>query len=151
MRSGTRWPLAAGLACSAAGLALFSRVTVDGGFATHVLPGMVLLGVGAGTAFNPMLLVAMGDADPSQAGAASGIVNTSFMMGGALGLAVLASIAAARTDTLLEAGDPRTAALTGGYRLAFLVGALFAAAGAALAAGLLRPAPVSEAAPAAVH
>ncbi|MCC6830905.1 MAG: DHA2 family efflux MFS transporter permease subunit [Thermoleophilia bacterium] len=151
MRFGTRWPLAAGLACSAAGLALFSRVTVDGAFTTHVLPGMLLLGVGAGMAFNPMLLVAMGDAEPSQAGAASGIVNTAFMMGGALGLAVLASIAAARTETLLESGDARAAALTGGYRLAFLVGALFAAAGASLAAALLRPAAVAEGAPVAAH
>lgn len=151
MRFGTRGPLTAGLACSAAGLALFARIPVDGTFTADVLPGMLLLGIGAGMAFNPLLLVAMGDAHPSQAGAASGIVNTAFMMGGALGLAVLASIAAARTESLLDAGDPRLAALTAGYRAAFLVGALFAAAGAALAGGLLRPAAREEGAPAAAH
>ena len=64
-----------------------------------VLPAMLLLGVGAGMAFNPVLLAAMSDVEPQESGLASGIVNTSFMMGGALGLAVLASVAAARTPT----------------------------------------------------
>ena len=82
---------------------------------------MILLGLGAGIAFNPVLLAAMSDVEPSEAGLASGVVNTAFMMGGALGLAVLASLAAARTH-----GDS-LAALTTGYHAAFLVGALFAA------------------------
>jgi len=99
---------------------------------------MILLGLGAGTAFNPVLLAAMSDVKPSEAGLASGVVNTSFMMGGALGLAVLASLAASRTDTLQAAGDSSLVALTGGYHLAFLVGAVFAATGAALGAVLLR-------------
>ena len=64
---------------------------------------MILLGIGAGIAFNPVLLAAMSDVEPSEAGLASGVVNTSFMMGGALGLAVLASLAATRTDSLLAA------------------------------------------------
>ena len=74
-------------------------------------------------AFNPVLLAAMSDVEPSEAGLASGVVNTSFMMGGALGLAVLASLAASRTDSLLSSGEGHLAALTGGYHLAFLAGA----------------------------
>jgi hypothetical protein len=80
----------------------------------------------------------MSDVEPSEAGLASGVVNTSFMMGGALGLAILASIAASRTDSLLASGDGELAALNGGYRIAFLVGALFAAAAALMGALLLR-------------
>jgi MFS family permease len=88
----------------------------------------------------------MGDVAPTEAGLASGIVNTAFMMGGALGLAVLASLAASRTDNLRASGDSELIALTGGYNAAFLVAALFAAAGALLAALLLRPvaAPMHE-------
>uniref|UniRef100_UPI00258D7622 MFS transporter n=1 Tax=Achromobacter sp. TaxID=134375 RepID=UPI00258D7622 len=97
MRFGIRGPLATGLLMAALGLALFARAPVDGGFTADVLPGMLLLGLGAGIAFNPMLLAAMSDVEPSQSGLASGVVNTAFMMGGALGLAVLASLAAART------------------------------------------------------
>ena len=103
-----------------------------------VLPSMILLGFGAGMALNPILLAAMGDVDPSESGLASGVVNTSFMMGGALGLAVLASIAASRTTNLLGSGHERLAALDGGYQLAFVVGAVFAAVAASLAALLLR-------------
>jgi MFS family permease len=80
----------------------------------------------------------MSDVEPTEAGLASGLVNTSFMMGGALGLAVLASLAASRTDALVADGDGQLAALTGGYHAAFFVGALFAVAAAALGAVLLR-------------
>jgi MFS family permease len=138
MRFGIKRPLSTGLLIAAAGLALFVRAPVGGSFVVDVLPSMMLLGIGAGMAFNPVLLAAMGDVAPEEAGLASGLVNTAFMMGGALGLAVLASIAASRTNTLLASGHTRAAALTGGYHLAFLVGALFAAAGAAIGAALLR-------------
>jgi MFS family permease len=140
LRFGIRAPLALGLGLSAVGLVLFARAPVDGSFVVDVLPSMILLGFGAGMALNPVLLAAMSDVDPSEAGLASGVVNTSFMMGGALGLAVLASLAASRTDSLLAAGDGALVALNGGYRVAFLVGALFALAAAALGALLLRPA-----------
>jgi MFS family permease len=93
-------------------------------------------------AFNPVLLAAMSDVAPDQAGLASGVVNTSFMMGGALGLAVLASIAASRSDSLRASGDTALEALTGGYRLAFLVGAIFAAVAGLLSLVLLRTADV---------
>jgi EmrB/QacA subfamily drug resistance transporter len=137
MRFGTRAPLAAGLFLTAAGLALFALSPVGGSFALHVLPGMTLLGVGCGMAMNPVLLVAMSDVEQSESGLASGIVNTAFMMGGALGLAVLASLAAARTENLLAAGAAPAAALNGGYHAAFAVGAVFAAAAALLCVVLL--------------
>ncbi|WP_321797015.1 DHA2 family efflux MFS transporter permease subunit [Burkholderia sp. BCC1988] len=132
MRFGIRGPIAAGLLIAACGLALFSCAPADGSFVWHVLPGMTLLGIGAGVAFNPVLLAAMSDVDPADSGLASGIVNTAFMMGGALGLAVLASLAAARTDALAAAHASPLDALNGGYHAAFAVGAAFAAA-----AGLL--------------
>ena len=97
MRFGIRPPLTVGLGLAAASLALFSQAPVDGSYVVHVLPGMVLLGIGAGIAFNPVLLAAMGDVEPHEAGLASGVVNTSFMMGGALGLAVLVSLSTWRT------------------------------------------------------
>jgi MFS family permease len=93
-------------------------------------------------AMNPVLLAAMSDVPPEESGLASGIVNTAFMMGGALGLAVLASLAAARTDSLLASGEDELAALTGGYSLAFVVGAGFSVAAAVIGALLLRPAAV---------
>ena len=105
MRFGIKPPLAAGLAVAAVGLVLFARAPVDGSFVVDVLPSMLLLGLGAGIAFNPVLLAAMSDVAPEESGLASGVVNTSFMMGGALGLAVLASLAASRTDSLRAAGD----------------------------------------------
>lgn len=138
MRFGIRAPLAAGLLLAALGLVLFARAPIHGTFALDVLPSMILLGVGAGIAFNPMLLAAMSDVAPSESGLASGVVNTAFMMGGALGLAILASIAAARTGNLLASGDNPLAAINSGYHLAFLVGALFAAGAATLGATLLR-------------
>jgi MFS family permease len=140
---GVRTPLVIGLLLAAAGLVLFARAPVDGVFAVDVLPSMILLGLGAGMAFNPVLLAAMSDVEPSEAGLASGVVNTSFMMGGALGLAILASLAASRTHSLAASGDSLVSALTGGYHVAFVAGAAFAAGAALLSAALLRPTPVS--------
>lgn len=138
MRFGIRAPLAVGLGLAALGLALFARAPVAGDFVVDVLPAMILLGLGAGMAFNPLLLAAMSDVSPSDSGLASGVVNTAFMMGGALGLAILASLAASRTSGLVAAGGDPLVALNDGYRLAFLVGAIFAALAAALGAALLR-------------
>jgi MFS family permease len=139
-RFGIRGPLAVGLLLAAAGLALFARAPVDGTFWIDVMPGMVLLGLGAGIGFNPILLAAMNDVGPHESGLASGIVNTSFMMGGALGLAILASAAAARTSDLTALGASMPAALNAGYQVAFLIGAVCAAIAGALAL-LLRPTP----------
>ncbi|WP_322081985.1 DHA2 family efflux MFS transporter permease subunit [Burkholderia sp. BCC1972] len=150
MRFGIRGPITAGLLIAACGLALFSRAPVDGGFVWHVLPGMTLLGIGAGIAFNPVLLAAMSDVDPADSGLASGIVNTAFMMGGALGLAVLASLATARTDALGAAQAAPLAALNGGYHAAFAFGAVFAAVAAliGLALRIRRQATVESVGPA---
>jgi EmrB/QacA subfamily drug resistance transporter len=122
MRFGLKLPIAAGMLLTAAGLGLLALAPSGGGFMLHVLPGMLLLGVGCGMALNPVMLAAMSDVDPSESGLASGVVNTSFMMGGALGLAALASLSAAH-----------------GYHAAFAVGALFAVAAAVLSA-FLHPA-----------
>jgi EmrB/QacA subfamily drug resistance transporter len=138
MRFGLKLPLSVGLGVAAVGLALFARAPVDGSYVTDVLPAMILLGCGAGVAFNPLLLAAMSDVEQQDAGLASGLVNTAFMMGGALGLAVLASVAAARTNSLEAGGDGALAALTGGYHVAFVVGAAFAASAAVVAAVRFR-------------
>jgi len=148
MRFGIRRPLAVGLLLATCGLLLFARAPVDGHFVADVLPGMILLGLGAGVAFNPVLLAAMSDVAPSESGLASGVVNTAFMMGGALGLAVLASLAALHTENLLAAGSEPAVALNSGYQAAFLVGACFAGLGAALGALLLRTKTMESAVPA---
>jgi MFS family permease len=145
-RFGIKKPLTIGLLLAAAGLLLLARAPVDGRFLTDVLPSMLLLGLGAGVAFNPVLLAAMHDVKPSESGLASGVVNTSFMMGGALGLAVLASIAASRTTALLAAGMEQVSALNGGYHAAFLVGALFAGLAALLGATLIKTKTIKSAA-----
>jgi EmrB/QacA subfamily drug resistance transporter len=122
MRYGNRLPLAVGLALAALGLALLAAAPAQGSsFALHILPCMILLGIGCGMALNPILLVAMSEVAPSESGLASGVVNTAFMMGGALGLAALA--------TLAEAS---------GFRAAFIAATLFAAVAAILSAALLR-------------
>jgi len=155
MRYSFRAPLAAGLGLAGLAMLLFTRVPVDGDYMMDVLPSMILLGLGAGIAFNPVLLAAMSDVEPQEAGLASGIINTSFMMGGALGLAVLASVAVSRTTDLVSSGSSQAEALTGGYHVAFFIGALFAFAGAAIGGLLLRnqamaphgaPEPATEAA-----
>ena len=138
MRFGIKVPLVAGLSLMVAGLLLFASAPVDGNVLVDVLPGSIVLGLGAGIAFTPLLLVAMGGVAPTESGLASGVVNTAFMMGGALGLAVLASLAAARTDALAASGDGRLEALTGGYQAAFLAGALFLVAAAVIGGTLLR-------------
>jgi MFS family permease len=144
MRFGVRRPLAAGLGIAVVGLLLFARAPVGGSYVVDVLPGMLLLGTGAGIAFNPVLFAAMSEVAPEESGLASGIVNTAFMMGGALGLAVLASVAGSRTAHLTAAGHETASALAGGYHVAFVVGALFAAVAAAAGGLLFRTRPPAE-------
>ncbi|HET8894577.1 MAG TPA: MFS transporter, partial [Gaiellaceae bacterium] len=138
MQYGVRKPLAAGLVLAGTGLLLFVRAPVNGSFLMDVLPSMILLGIGAGIAFNPVLFAAMSDVSPEESGLASGVVNTAFMMGGALGLAVLASLAASRTNSLTASGHGHLTALVGGYHAAFLVGGLFAFSAAIVGATFLR-------------
>lgn len=137
-RYGIRYPLIVGMSIIALGLALFAIAPVEGHFVRDVLPGMALLGIGAGLAFNPVLLAAMSDVPHDESGLASGVVNTAFMMGGALGLAILASLAAARTAGLTRAGVGHLASLNGGYHAAFMVGAIFAALAALVGVFFLR-------------
>lgn len=136
MRFGIRGPMTVGLVLAAGGLLLFARAPVDGNVWVDVVPAMALLGVGAGIAFNPLLLAAMNDVPPHESGLASGMVNTSFMMGGALGLAVLASLAANRTQQAMTAGFTEAGALNAGYHMAFATGAGFALLAALI--GLVR-------------
>ena len=142
VRFGIKYPLAVGMLLIAVGLALFVMAPVNGNFLSNVLPSMILLGIGSGISFNPQLLAAMNEVPPDKSGLASGIVNTSFMMGGSLGLAILASLAASRTSSLLASAKSQLEALTGGYHLAFLAGAVFAFCAATLAAFVLRPSSV---------
>lgn len=141
MAFGIRRPLTVGLVLAGAALALFSQAPVSGSYVTHLLPGMVLLGLGAGIAFNPVLLAAMGDVEPQEAGLASGVVNTSFMMGGALGLAVLVAVSTGVT-TASTAGPVQ--ALNDGFSVAFGVGAVFAVLAGVIGGALLRPRPMGQ-------
>ena len=141
MRFGIRIPIGVGLGLAALGLFLFARAPIYANFWIDVFPSMILLGLGAGMAFNPVLLAAMGDVPQDESGLASGVVNTAFMMGGSLGLAILAAIAAFRTESLLYGGLDQIAALNSGYHAAFLVGGIFAALAATLGAILLHEPP----------
>jgi hypothetical protein len=145
MRFGLRKPMAAGLLLAGAGLLLFARAPVDGTLLRDVLPGMLILGIGAGIAFNPVLMAAMSEVAPSESGLASGVVNTAFMLGGSLGLAVLASVAAARSAGLAETGADHLSVLAGGYQAAFLCGAGFAFLAALAGAFLMRDIPMPAA------
>jgi len=131
-----------GLSCAAVSLLLFSRAPVDGTFAVDVLPALILMGIGAGIAFNPVLLAAMGDVEPHEAGLASGVVNTSFMMGGALGLAVFVSLSSWRTGSLLADGEVPLVALNEGFQISFLAAAVAALSAAVIGGALLRPKPM---------
>jgi EmrB/QacA subfamily drug resistance transporter len=136
-RFGARNALLAGLPLVMAGLALFALAGLHASYATGVLPSMLLLGTGAGIAFPSLMTVAMSGATPEDAGLASGLVNTTAQVGGALGLAVLATLSDSRARALSDAGHSSAAALTGGYHLAFwiaagLVGCALAVAALAL-------------------
>jgi MFS family permease len=126
------------LFAAAVALLWLARAPVHGSFLVDILPSMILFGVGAGLAFNPVLMAAMSDVEPQNSGLASGITNTAFMMGGAVGLAVLASVAAARTTHLAAIGHGTLDALTGGYHIAFVIGAVFAVGAAVIGGALLR-------------
>ena len=120
-------------------MALFAQAPVSGGYALHVLPVMILLATGIGVSFPALMTVAMSGATREDAGLASGLVNTTAQVGGALGLAVLATVAASRTGDLAAAGKVGAAALTGGYHLAFWIGAGVVAVALVIALLVVRP------------
>jgi MFS family permease len=138
-RFSARTVLIAGLTFLVAALALLARVPAEGVYLVDVLPAFLLLGVGGGLAFPTLMTLAMSGATASDAGLASGVVTTMTQVGGALGLAVLATLATAHTDRLLADGQSTAAALTGGYQLAFSIGTGLILASLALTVGVLRP------------
>ncbi len=133
-RLGSRIPLVTGLIISAAGLGIFAVASVQAPYATVIFPGMVLVGAGMGFAFPCVMDFAMSDATPQDSGLISGLVNTSAEVGGALGLAVLAAIAASYTNSALVVSHSLTAAVTAGYHVAFSICTACLLAGAAIAA-----------------
>jgi EmrB/QacA subfamily drug resistance transporter len=138
MRFGARRTLLPGLVLIAAGLALFARVPVDGNYLIDVLPSTILLGVGIGSSFPALMTLAMSGATHSDAGLASGLLNTTVQVGAAVGLAVLATLSGTRTEELIENGEFTVAALTEGYQLAFLIGAALVVVAIAVAVTVLE-------------
>jgi MFS family permease len=139
MRFGARRALLAGMVLVAGALALFTRAPVDGGYVEHILPVMILLGFGIGVCFPALMTIAMSGATQADAGLASGLVNTSAQVGGAIGLAVLATLSATRSDNLIADGEANASALTSGYHLAFLLGAMLVVVSIVLAAVVIEP------------
>jgi EmrB/QacA subfamily drug resistance transporter len=133
-RFGARATLLPGLTLIVLALGLFARAPVHGSYVAHVMPSMFLLGIGAGVSFPALMTVAMAGTAPADAGLASGLINTTAQVGGALGLAVLATLSASRSKTLLDHGHASAAALTGGYHLAFWIAAALAASAIAVVA-----------------
>jgi EmrB/QacA subfamily drug resistance transporter len=138
MRFGPRRVLITTLVFLVAGLLLFARAPVDGNYFTDVFPVMILLGLGAGLSFPALMMLAMSGATPSDAGLASGLINTTAQVGGAIGLAVLATLASSRSDGLLADGESTAAALTSGYHLALLIGAACVATAIVVGLAVLR-------------
>jgi MFS family permease len=145
MRFGARTMLRPGLVLIATGLALFALAPVDGSYVVNILPVMLLFGCGIGVSFPSLMTLAMSGATKEDAGLASGLVNTSAQVGGALGLAVLATLSATRSDGLIEDGHSTASALTSGYHLSFLIGAGLVVAGIAVALTVLQPEKQAEA------
>jgi EmrB/QacA subfamily drug resistance transporter len=142
MRFGPRTTLIPGVLMIGGGLLLFARTPVDGSYVANLLAPMLLVGAGVGTAFPSLMTLAMSGATPSDAGLASGLVNTSMQVGGAIGLAVLATLATERTDSQTPDGVSHLAALNSGYHLAYMIGAALVAVAAVIAVTVLRPAPM---------
>ncbi len=138
MRFGPRMTLIPGVIAIGVGLLLFARTPLAANYLTDLLPPMLLIGVGVGTAFPALMTLAMSGATPSDSGLASGLVNTSMQVGGAIGLAVLATLATQHSNALLKAGTSQAAALNAGYHLAYLVGAGLVAVAVCIAIGVLR-------------
>jgi EmrB/QacA subfamily drug resistance transporter len=131
--------LASGLAAIAAGLLLLATQGVHAGYFPGLFGAFLLIGLGAGASFLPLLTMGMADAPPKDAGLASGIINVSVQLFGAIGLAALGTIATDHTKTLSAGGDSLASALTGGYHLAYLVAAVCVGLGILAALLILRP------------
>jgi MFS family permease len=148
MRFGPRRVLIAGMSLGALGLAWFAQVPVHDAYLVHVLPALVVLGLGIGGSFPALMALAMTGAGPEDAGLASGLVNTTAQVGGALGLAVLATVASTQSHGLIHHGTSTAAALTSGYHVAFWIGAGLVAVAIAVAVFVLERGPASAPSPA---
>ena len=151
MRFGPRTTLIPGVCLTVVALLLFARTPVDGSYLTDLLPPLLLIGVGMGSSFPAIMTLAMSGATPEDSGLASGLVNTSMQVGGAIGLAVLATLSTERTQSLLDSGASNASALTSGYHVAFLIGAGLAAVAVAIAVFVLRDVRAPAGAPAAAE
>jgi EmrB/QacA subfamily drug resistance transporter len=138
MRFGPRNVLIGSLVFIAAGLLLFARTPVDGSFVTDIVPPMLLFGLGAGMCFPSLMMLSMSGATPEDSGLASGLINTTVQVGGAIGLAVLATLASDRTEGLLADGEAALQALNSGFHLAYLIGAALIGAAFVVALTVLR-------------
>jgi EmrB/QacA subfamily drug resistance transporter len=138
-RIGVKPVLVAGMATLTAGLVYFTQVSVGGSYVGDLLPGFLLVGFGIGFAFVPISIAALAGVQPAEAGLASGLINTSQQIGGALGIAALSTIASSRTDDALAGGTPLPAALVDGFTNAFIAGTVIAALGILASLTLIRP------------
>jgi EmrB/QacA subfamily drug resistance transporter len=139
MRFGARRSLVTGMVLVAISLVLFTQAPVDGSYVQHLLPVMILLGFGIGVCFPALMSIAMSGATQADAGLASGLVNTSAQVGGAIGLAVLATLSTTRSDNLIADGVSNDSALTSGYHLSFWIGAALVVAAIAIALAVIEP------------
>jgi len=139
MRFGAKTMVLSGMALIVAGLVVFTQAPVDGTYVRDVLPSMVLFGAGAGLAFPALMTVAMSGVEQEDAGLASGLVNTSAQVGGALGLAVLATLSTSRTESLTDGGEATASALTSGFHLSFWIGAALVVGAIVVAALVIEP------------
>jgi EmrB/QacA subfamily drug resistance transporter len=142
MRFGARGVLLPGIVFIGFGLLLFSRTPVDGNLWVDVLPPTLFIGVGAGLCFPALMMISMTGADMQDTGLASGLINSTVQVGGAIGLAVLATLSASRAEDLRDLGEK--AALNGGYHLAYLIGAALVGAALVAAVTVLKPAPMPQ-------
>jgi MFS family permease len=140
MRHGPQKVLVPALLTTIAGLLLFARTPVDASFVVDILPATILIGLGAGLSTPAVIALAMSGATPEDSGLASGLVNTTVQVGGAVGLAVLATLSSGRTRDLRATGTATADALNAGYHLAYLVAAGAAVLALVVAAVVLRPA-----------
>jgi MFS family permease len=145
MRFGPRNVLIAGLGLLLVAMLLFTRAPVDGSYWVDLFPTLFIFGAGAGVAFPALMMLAMSGATPTDAGLASGLVNTTGQVGGAIGLALLATLSTERTQSLLDEGESAAAALNGGFHLAYFIGAAAAVAAIVAAVTVIRsPQPVAH-------
>jgi EmrB/QacA subfamily drug resistance transporter len=143
-RIGPRWPLAAGLVIATVGMVLLARIPADGSYVTDLMPGLLVVGLGLGSAFVALSIGALEGVAERDSGLASGLINTTQQVGGALGVAVLSTLALSRSNDLIAEGTAPPVALTDGFQIALYAGAAFAAAGAVAVLALVRREPAAE-------